>query len=517
MYAIDESDILTCQLYSAQQVKEGEVECANQAGISMYQLMERAGHAVFDTMLAHFNQANRVLVLAGRGNNGGDAYVFARLALQAKSQVSVFAFQPEQALSGDAEIARQAYLNQGMTITDIDEIEFDGAELIVDGLLGTGFSGSLREPMRKVLQQVNQAEAPIISIDLPSGLNTDNGVAEKDCIEADYTVTFVAPKIGLMIADGPDHTGHLIFSGLDIGDMFNRKFTPVANVYGLPNQAVITPRKRNTNKGKNGHMLCIGGGEGMPGAIFLAAKAGLRSGVGKVSVVCHPNNAATVNTMCPELMVWGAETEQLADILKQKVNSADVVVIGPGLGVNDWSLALVKAVLLALQSRRKPVVIDADGLNLLATNDEIKELFLKCKLETVLTPHPLEAARLLGMKVTEVVNNRVEMAKLLAQELNCHLVLKGNHSLVVEQQNVSINLTGNSGMASAGMGDVLTGIIAALIANKENLQINLNERVKLAVYLHGMAGDFAAKSGEIGIIATDVIEQLPKAIQSCSH
>lgn len=516
MYAIDDSDILTCQLYSAQQVKLGEVTCANKAGISMYQLMELAGHAVFDTMLAHFNQANRIAVLAGRGNNGGDAYVFARLALQKKCDVTVYSFFPDKSLSGDAEIARQAYLNQGKSISNIEEADFQGYELIVDGLLGTGFSGTLREHMRKVIAKVNNAEAPVIGIDLPSGLNADNGIVEQECINADYTVTFVAPKVGLMIADGPDHTGHLILAGLTIGDMFYQEFEPVACVYGLPNQILIPRRKRNTNKGRNGHVLCIGGAEGMPGAIYLTAKAGLRTGVGKASVICHQSNVATINIMCPELMVWGA-TQEAAEQLINKLHSADVVVIGPGLGQGEWSQFVVKQTLTALIAKPKTLVIDADGLNLIASHLELAALFKKVNCESVLTPHPLEAARLLGIKVTEVNQDRVVKAKLLAQEFASHIVLKGNHSLVVSEDKVSVNLTGNSGMASAGMGDVLTGIIAALAANKENLQFNMNETVKLAVYLHGLAGDFAAKSGEIGIIASDVIEQLPKAIQDCSH
>ena len=516
MYAIDDSDILTCQLYSAQQVKLGEVSCAQKAGISMYQLMELAGHAVFDTMLAHFNQANRIAVLAGRGNNGGDAYVFARLALQKKCDVTVYSFFPDKALSGDAEIARQAYLNQGKTIVDIEQADYQGYELIIDGLLGTGFLGALREPMAKIISEVNEAEAPVIAIDLPSGLNADNGIAEQACIHADYTVTFVAPKVGLMIADGPDHTGHLILAGLSIDKMFYQDFEPIACVYGLPNQAIVPRRKRNTNKGRNGHILCIGGGYGMPGAIYLTAKAGLRTGVGKASVVCHKSNVATINTMCPELMVWGVEQGKEEQLIN-KLHGADVVVIGPGLGQCEWSLYVVKQVLTALTTKPKIMVIDADGLNLIANNPELAELFKKVNSESVLTPHPLEAARLLGIKVTEINQDRVVKAKTLAREFASHVVLKGNHSLVVSGDKVSVNLTGNSGMASAGMGDVLTGIIAALAANKENLQFNLNETVKLAVYLHGLAGDFAAKSGEIGIIATDVIEQLPKAIQDCSH
>ena len=520
MYAIDNSDILTCQLYSAQQVKLGEVACAKQAGVSMYQLMELAGHAVFDTMLAHFNQANRIAVLAGRGNNGGDAYVFARLALQKKCDVTVFSFDPNKPLSGDAEIARQAYLNQGQSIVDIEVEAFQGFELIVDGLLGTGFSGVLRDKMRKVIDKVNKAEAPVIAIDLPSGLNADNGVVEQACVTADYTVTFVAPKVGLMIADGPDHTGHLIFAGLSIDALFYQAYEPIARVYGLPNQAVIPRRKRNTNKGRHGHVLCIGGDEGMPGAIYLAAKAGLRSGVGKASVICHQTNVATINTMCPELMVWGVtkgQDQELTQQLTQKLHNADVIVIGPGLGQSDWSRYVVEQALSIVAARPKPLVVDADGLNLIASHPELAELFGKVNCGSVLTPHPLEAARLLGIKATDVNQDRIGKGKILANKFNSHIVLKGNHSLVISGDKVSVNLTGNSGMASAGMGDVLTGIIAALVANKENLQFNLNETVKLAVYLHGLAGDFAAKSGEIGIIATDVIEQLPKAIQDCSH
>lgn len=513
MYAIDSSAILPRNLYSAQQVKEGEVICARQAGFSMYQLMEKAGHAVFDVFLAHFSSLKKVAVVAGRGNNGGDAYVFARLAMLSNYEVSVYSFKPSAPLTGDAEIARQSLISQGGEILELQEANLSQADVIIDGLLGTGFSGDLKNQAKDAISKINEANAPVIAIDLPSGLQADTGVSATPCVKAQYTVTFIAPKIGLFVADGPDQTGHLVFSDLDVGHLFENQFTPEAQIFGLQEQAKISRRKRNTNKGKNGHVLCIGGNVGMPGAAFLAGKAALRAGVGKVSVICHQQNVTTVNVLCPELMVWGFELEQDTSVISQKLASVDAVLIGPGLGTDAWAKKLMK---LVLACKNKPLVMDADGLNLISHNEELKKAFLQYPSQKVITPHPLEAARLLNNQVNNINQNRLAAARQIAEEYNSNVVLKGNNSLVVEAGHVSVNLTGNSGMASAGMGDVLAGIIAAFIANKENLQFKLNERVKLAVYLHGLAGDFAAKSGEIGIIASDVIEQLPLAIKSCS-
>jgi NAD(P)H-hydrate epimerase len=513
MYAIDNTAILSCNLYSAQQVKEGEVICAQKAGFSMYQLMEKAGHAVFDVFLAHYSQQRRVAIVAGRGNNGGDAYVFARLAMLSNYDVSVYSFKPTAPLTGDAEIARQSLISQGGKIQDLFDADFSNADVIIDGLLGTGFYGDLRSDAKEAIAKINNSNIPVIAIDLPSGLLADTGVAASNCIKAQYTVTFIAPKIGLFVADGPDQTGHLVFSDLGVGHIFETLLHPKARIYGLGNQAQISRRKRNTNKGKNGHVLCIGGNVGMPGAAYLAGKAALRSGVGKVSVLCHPENVSTINMLCPELMVWGYERERDNALVSQKLSSADVVLLGPGLGTDEWAKTLMK---LVLSVKNKPLILDADGLNLLSQDDEMNNYFAQYPSHKVITPHPLEAARLLKNQVSDISQNRLEAASQLADKYHSNIVLKGNNSLVVEAGEISVNLTGNSGMASAGMGDVLAGIIAAFIANKENLQINLNERVKLAVYLHGLAGDFAAKSGEIGIIASDIIEQLPLAIKSCS-
>ena len=513
MYANNSSAILPRNLYSAQQVKQGELICAEQMGVSMYQLMEKAGHAVFDVFLAHFSKVSQIAVVAGRGNNGGDAYVFARLALQSNYNVRIYSLSPDRALTGDAEIARQALLNQGGMIQDLTQAEFTAAELIIDGLLGTGFQGEVKADAKTTISKMNDADAPVIAIDLPSGLYADTGVAAETCVKANYTVTFVAPKVGLFIADGPDHTGHLVFAGLGIDELFDKQFEPIAQIYGRHSEAVIKRRKRNTNKGKNGHVICLGGNVGMPGAIFLAGKAALRAGVGKVSVICHPQNVNTVNVLCPELMVWGYDGKNDNNNLIKKISAADVILIGPGLGMDAWAQDLLTQ---ALCCKTKPLILDADGLNLMAQNNKNTTDFINYTASTILTPHPLEAARLLNKQVSDINHQRINSGIELAKQFGSNIVLKGNSSLVINKNNVSVNLSGNSGMASAGMGDLLAGIIAAFLANKENLQINLNERVKLAVYLHGLAGDFAAKNGEIGIIATDIIEQLPIAIKRCS-
>lgn len=514
MHNKDDLPILSRNLYLAQQVKDGELFCAQKMGIGMYQLMEKAGHTVFECMLDHFPNAKRITFVAGRGNNGGDAYIAARFAKQSGFQVQVYSFMPELALTGDAQTARQSYLALGGKIEDLELVDFTDTDLIVDGLLGIGFKGKLKQPAQTVIRKINDSGIDVIAIDLPSGLNADTGSVQDVSVNAHLTVTFVAPKVGLFTGDGVDCVGHIIFAGLGIGALFQQTYIAHINMFSKVDEVAIKQRRRNTNKGSYEHLVCIGGNKGMPGAIFLAAKAALRSGVGKVSVITHPDNVSSVNVMCPELMVLPF-TNQFDDLVTT-LEKADAIVIGPGLGQDQWAQSLLEHILKLQKSISKPLIIDADGLNLLAKYPTEKQINDTKGFDSVLTPHPLEAARLLDCDVEKINAERVSSAKQLARLFNSHIVLKGAGSIVANEVSQSVNRSGNPGMATAGMGDVLAGIMGAFVSNKENLQFNLNKRVKLAVYVHGLAGDFAAKNGEIGIMATDVIKQLPMAIKRCT-
>lgn len=503
---------LPSNLYFAEQIRQGEQECAKQLRVDMYQLMEQAGHAVFETFLAHFAKVKKILIVAGRGNNGGDAYVFARLAMQSNYDVQLYSFKPQQKLKGDAEIARQSYLATGASILDLENMpDRTDAELVVDGLLGIGYVGDMRKETSNVINLINSWQIPVIAIDLPSGLNSDTGTAPCGAISAQFTVTFVALKVGLFTANGPDLAGEISFAVLDIGSLFEQLFTPSARL--LKSNSVVPRIKRlmYSNKGTYGHVVCIGGDEGMAGAIYLSAKSALRCGAGKVSVICHQSNTAVVTSLCPELMVIAGSNEiEKEAILNNKLKSASCIILGPGLGQSAWSKMIFNWALQRVSNNQIPLVLDADGLNLLS-NSECNTHLLK-STNKIFTPHPLEAARLLNCSVAEIAQNRLQYAQNLSNKYNALCVLKGNGSVIADHQDVAINSSGHPGMATAGMGDVLAGIIAGVISSGCKNNQALVEDLEFSVYLHGFSAELAAKNGEVGMIASDVIDHLPLAL-----
>ena len=510
----DTLDTLPSYLYFAEQIKRGEAECAEKLSIDMYQLMEKAGHAVFDCIIANFAKSSSICILAGNGNNGGDAYVVARLALQSELPVRVFCSDPNRILAGDAETARQSFLAAGGNLEKFDAFFrlSEAPSLIVDGLLGTGFSGELRTEVEILIEAVNAFNSQVIAIDLPSGLNSDTGAVTSVAVLANYTVCMVALKVGCFTADGPDQCGHMLFAGLGIDQLFVDHYPAAAELIRFETLTKIDKRRFNTHKGTYGHVICVGGDSGMAGAIFLAAKAALRSGAGKVSVLTHEENVAIVTQMCPELMVSAIGSQKATAITVNKLKLASAVILGPGLGRTSWGRSVFKQMQLLLKESDAPLILDADGLNLLS---EQHSWPLKAPL--VLTPHPLEAARLLQKTVQWVQSNRVEAATELSKKYVAVCVLKGTGSVVSGHSYCGINASGNPGMATAGMGDVLTGVIAANVGNRDAAADKLSANVKNAVFLHGLAGDYTAKFGEIGIIASDVIACLPKAIDFCSN
>lgn len=511
-------DTLPSNLYLAEQIKQGELSCAAKLGLDMYQLMEAAGHAVFDCVLAKYSEANHVFVLTGTGNNGGDAFVVARLIRLSNIPLTVLSPDPGRVLKGDAEIARQAFLSSGGVVSSIADIEFlystHQPRLVVDGLLGTGFSGLVRPEYQRGIEFVNACSAQVIAIDLPSGLDSDTGAVLSCAVKADYTVTFVALKMGLVTADGPDHCGTLFFAGIGIDEDFQHAMKPHAIWHKSADKLGFERRTLNSHKGTYGHVVCIGGAPGMPGAILMAAKSALRTGAGKVSVFTHADNVTLINSMCPELMVFSL-VEGKTDSLNVKLQHADVIMIGPGLSTAKWGKFAFDQVVDSERLSDVPVVIDADALSLLA-EAKLQEWFHDRVIKWVLTPHPLEAARLMGVTTSNINKKRVLSAQRIAKKYHSIVVLKGLGSIVTDGEDIGVNGSGNPGMATAGMGDVLTGVIAGFLSNSKAKNKNMQKVVEKAVFLHGFAGDLTAKSGEIGMIATDVMEQLPRAIDICT-
>lgn len=526
MPIIKDNATLPSKLFVAEQIKELEREAAKKLAIDMYQLMERAGHAVFESFIAHFPKAHSCLILAGAGNNGGDAFVVARLAQQSGIKVLLYASEQGLTLSGDALIAKQGFMSSGGDIYDLESLPSHvsklNVDMVIDGLLGTGFCDSLRDTERAALQAVNSLQAGKLAIDIPSGLESDTGRADQDAFKADATVTFIGLKPGLFTADGPDLRGELVFADLEVGQVFERLGKSKISLLHKHSVGTIKKRKFNSHKGRFGSVLVLGGDVGMSGAAYLAGKAALRSGAGKVKVICAPGNANIIAQLSPELMVKSIDNTSASfrSELSEEVSRASIIIVGPGLGLSEWSRSVFNAFLEIDDIENKVVIVDADALNLIRDNvnndsARIAQLNSNKYKPWVFTPHPLEAARLLDHNTLQINANRLASASQIAKQYGVCCVLKGCGTVVAHNDDFSINTSGNAGMATAGMGDVLTGVLAGAITNQFSDSSDIKKNVDYAVFLHGFAGDFTAKDGEIGMIATDVLESLPIAIKAC--
>jgi len=511
--------------YSAKQVLGNEALVAKNQQLAMYELMERAGTAAFDVLQQHWPKSKSILVLSGKGNNGGDGFVIARLAHLANIQVTVLITCDITNIKGDALTAYQAMLDAGVsdvfTQNLIECISDFSGDVIVDALFGIGFYGALNEPMQQLVSTINEHNADVLSIDIPSGLCATTGfVSEENAVVADVTVTFIVYKQGLLTGQAANFVGELLLAEIGLGNIFKQLVSSLVAyqpTYPLLNGVSPLQKRLNTShKGNIGQVLAIGGGKGMPGAIRLASEAALRCGAALVSVCCHKDNQALVFNGRPELMLAPNNAEQLADSSSMK--KAKVLLLGPGLGRTDWSKALLDLTVsevinsdevnssesnsIKAISKEKWLVLDADGLTLLAQT--------KCYCSRwILTPHPKEAASLLGCDVATIEIDRISAVQSIAKKYGGICILKGAGTLISDGNQIVINSTGNAGMASGGMGDVLAGIVAAL-----TLQANDYFAAScLAVYIHGAAGDIIANNyGQRGMLASDLFAPLQKLV-----
>lgn len=478
--------------YSAQLVKEHEALVAAKKNIPMYSLMQAAAQSVFDLMLLKYANAEKIQIIAGGGNNGGDGYWVASYALQHDFDVTVYSVKSPTQLTGDAKSAYDDYVKLGGKV--INELDPD-CDVYIDALLAIGFYGALTKQYVEVIAQVNALNKPIIAVDLPSGLNATSGEVALACIKANYTVSFIALKQGLLTGNATEYVGELFFAGLGLAQSF---IDSVSSSISLVNyellKSQLPPRHNNVYKQQLGHVLLIGGDETMPGAIRIAAEACLRAGAGLVSVATHTENRAIIMQGRYELMVHGISTpEQLTTLIEK----ADVCVLGPGLGQSSWAENIWHKVV----KNAKRLVLDADGLNFLAKH--VQKLS-----NAILTPHAGEAGRLLQVSNAEIELNRFDSVSKLADKFNATVVLKGAGSLICQQEDIAINTSGSASMASAGMGDCLSGIIAALIAQG----MTDFEAVQLAVNIHGRAAELAEHEGKRGLLVTDLFPFIRKLV-----
>lgn len=483
-------------LYRAQQIKDFEGLAAEQAGTTLYGLMNRAGQACYNVFKAHFPEAKKVLVLTGEGNNGGDGYIFAAIAKEAGIQVQLCQVGDPSELTGDAAEARNAWRVEQGIIDGIEQADFDNVDVIVDALLGTGLLGTVRAEYQRLIHKINQIDKPVLSVDVPSGLNADSGFIADVAVNADATICVVGLKQGLFTGRSAEYCGKIYFSGLGIDKEFNQLCEhTVSRATYADLSTYLKPRSRTSHKGFFGKTLIVGGNVGMPGAARLASEAALRCGSGLVKVLTLPENILSILAGRPELMGEGVDIDRLDSSAIH--NWATVLTIGPGLGTDQWAQTLLD---YALESEL-PMVVDADALNLLVSKPAWKDNW-------ILTPHPGEAATLLACSIQQIEEDRYSAVRNLQRSFGGIVVLKGAGTLICDGKQVYVANVGNPGMASGGMGDVLSGIIAGLLAQGlDSLQASV-----LGVSIHGLAADAAAESDERGLLASDLFPYIRKLV-----
>lgn len=483
------------QLYTAQGCRDLD-RIAIAGGQPGIELMRRAGRALFDAIVDGWPGLGRLSICCGRGNNAGDGYVLAQLALAHGIEVELVQIGDQDALGGDAAIARDDALAAGVTVSCTENGALDlSGEVIVDALLGTGIQGAPRPPYARLIEGMNAAAAPVLAVDIPSGVSADTGAVAGAAIRAHTTVTFIGRKIGLHTGAGAALAGRVIHADLGVGADVHRQVQGVDRLSfaGLLGRDGLRPRAADAYKQSLGHVAVLGGDESMGGAVAMAAEAVLRCGAGMVTAITRDRHRNAILARRPEVMVLDAEdSELLAEVLEK----ATTLVVGPGLGRRAWGERLFERAL----ELNKPTLIDADGLYWLAVGGA------SAPAGSVITPHAAEAARLLNCSVAEVQADRLASALVLAQRVNGVAVLKGAGSVVAEADAVlGICAHGNPGMASAGMGDVLSGVIGALLAQGYSAAAAAG----LGTCLHSLAGDRAAASlGQISLLATDLLPEM---------
>ncbi|MDJ0758120.1 MAG: NAD(P)H-hydrate dehydratase [Woeseiaceae bacterium] len=480
------------QLYSVDAVR-GLDRCAIEThGIPGYDLMRRAGGGLFESVFERMPDARHWVIVCGGGNNAGDGYVVAALALKSDRLHSVIALSDPDKLGGDARKAFDDYVDAGGSVDAWKgQLPGDG-DLVIDAILGSGLDRDVAGDYADAIHAINHSGLPVASVDIPSGLNGDTGRIMGVAVSADMTRSFVGWKAGMFIEDGPDACGQLDLDTIGVPEACYQGADAVMQT--IPHDVlddVLPPRGRTTHKGDFGHVLVVGGGPGMPGAVRLCGEAALRTGSGRVSVATHPSHASSIAIGRPELMCHAVSGP---DELKALLEKVEVVAFGPGLGQSDWSVAVHEVV----ASSRLPAVWDADALNLLAQHQDPSD-------HRIITPHPGEAARLLGASTTDVQSDRVAAAQQLQIRYGGVAVLKGAGTLVNDGHGPPWLCTaGNPGMAAPGMGDALTGIIASLLG--QGLEPTL--AATAGVQTHAAAGDLASLDGERGLMASDLIDNL---------
>ncbi len=502
------------KICSAAQMRFLDSTTISEKCVAGRELMENAGKGTVELMLDYYGdcKGQKVIIFAGPGNNGGDGFVMARHLHDLGAEVSVYLLMPSGKISGDAAghfklLAEDIECTTLLTSEAVQGLALHG-DVLVDALFGTGLAREVSGVFAQVVDVINNSGLPVVAVDIPSGLNADSGAIWGRCVRADLTVTYGLVKTGLVQYPGADYVGHLEVVDIGIPPAIVER-ADIKSFYVLDEVAAdfLPKRKSYGHKGSHGHVLLLAGSRGKTGAAVLAGEGALRSGAGLVTL-CVPDKLNTIFEIhCLEAMtlpVTGLDGYALANGDFQKIVSAaegkGCLVLGPGLGTAPETAALVNQV---VKNFSQPLVLDADALNRL----DLKSLAAKKGTVRIITPHPGEMARLTGLSAGEIQNNRLQVAAYFAKKQGVIVVLKGAGTVVAGPDGrVAINSTGNHGMGTGGMGDVLAGLLAGLVAQG----VDPFEAACLAVYSHGRAGDLLAESGPYGYLASELASVLPQ-------
>ncbi|NLM73122.1 MAG: NAD(P)H-hydrate dehydratase [Clostridiaceae bacterium] len=507
------------KLLTPQQMKEIDRTAIETLGIPGIVLMENAARSISEkaSTLLQGKSGARITIAAGSGNNGGDAFAVARQLLLMGHQISVYSMTDIDKLSGDALINARILINMGMEIPVISDestlkrfsISCIQSDLVIDGLFGTGLNRDVEGIWGEVIDIINENAPLVLSIDIASGVDGLTGRVRGKCVRADATVTFFMPKIGMVQYPGAQYMGELTVA--DIGIPYD-----LAAEYDTPELLekedilpLIPGRPHDAHKGTFGRVLAIAGSRGMTGAAYLCAISAYRTGSGLVRMAVPDSCIHTVSALIPEAVLSAMPDKEghifIDDdnLVRELIRDVDAVLVGPGLKCNQDTHRLIKAV---VDNCEQPVVFDADALNIMAMD---KSLLDDIRGEAIITPHPAEMARLTGLNTAQVQQDRISIARKFADEYGLTVVLKGARTVIASNDGrIYINSTGNDGMATAGSGDTLAGIILSFLGQG----LEPCEAACAGVYLHGLAGDLASiKKGRAGVIASDIADNIPEA------
>jgi len=489
------------EFYSAQQSQAIDQFAIHKQNIAGLLLMKRAGLFSYETLLNHYPKTKKLLILCGTGNNGGDGFVVAQLAIMAGIETDVVLHGKISQIKNDALLAYQELIQLGAHLCPFDPDKLKSYDVIIDALFGTGLDTHrpLTGKNAYWITLINQLDIPVIALDVPSGLDADTGQILGCAIKAERTCTFITQKPGLYQFNGQDYAGKVHYSRLFLNDDARHSQVPIAINHPLKHWLNQLPERPSiSHKGSAGSVVLIGGDHSMMGAVQMAGLASLKVGTGLVKVITHSDHGIALTQALPELMCYSPNE------FEAQTRTVKIIAIGPGLGLNDWGKTLFEQTLLLPQ----PKVIDADALTLLAQSSTTKSK-PNTHQNWVLTPHPGEAARLLNTTTEAIQQDRIAAVKGIHKQYGGVVVLKGNASLIYDGKQLEMCLAGNAGMAKGGMGDVLTGAIAGLMAQG----MPLFEAACLGVNLHAQAGDILAQQkGQLGLLPTELATTLSQLL-----